>query len=89
MEYIFLVLNTESFIQTIAIVLLVYFALRFILKMVAPYIMRFVAKKAQQKMEQAFKGFESMQNKSRQPEEDIPRKSSKIVGEYIDFEEID
>lgn len=77
-----------SFLKTVAIVLLVYFAVRFLLKLAAPYLMRYVTKKAEQKMQQAFKGFEKQS--STQPEEPaVPKKSSKVVGEYIDFEEVE
>lgn len=77
-----------SFLKTLAIILLVYFALRFLLKLATPYLMRFVAKKAEEKMGQVFKGFSAeTQNSTKEPE--VPQKSSKVVGEYIDFEEIE
>lgn len=77
-----------SFLKTLAIVLLVYFALRFFIKLATPYLMRYVAKKAEQKMQQAFKGFANQTNT--QPEDSVvPKKSSKVVGEYIDYEEVE
>jgi hypothetical protein len=77
-----------SFLKTLAIVLLVYFALRFFIKLATPYLMRYVAKKAEQKMQQAFKGYTNQA--TTKPEEPVvPKKSSKVVGEYIDFEEVE
>lgn len=77
-----------SFLKTLAIILLVYFALRFLLKLATPYIMRFVARKAEEKMGQVFKGF-STETQNTTKEQEVPKKSSKVVGEYIDFEEIE
>lgn len=62
-----------------------------------PFIMRFIAKKAGQKMEQAFKsqyGFEQNPNKKEDKtvfNNDQKKNSStkKPVGEYVDYEEID
>jgi len=79
-----------SFLKTFAIILLVYFALRFFIKLAMPYLLRFIAKKAEQKMQQAFKGFPNQgQANGNREEPVVPEKSSKVVGEYIDFEEID
>lgn len=77
-----------SFFKTLAIVLLVYFALRFLLKLAMPYLMRYVTKKAEQKMQQAFKGFAN-QSSTQSEEPVVPKKTSKVVGEYIDFEEVE
>jgi len=83
----------DAFLRTILIVLLVYFVLRFSLKLLWPYIVRYITKKAGQKMESAFKNFESFQQPQQPNEstaqEPVTKKSSKVVGEYIDFEEID
>ncbi len=79
-----------SFLKTLAIILLVYFALRFLIKLVTPYLVRFITKKAEQKVQQAFKGFTEQAGRSGQSEEpSVTKKSSKIVGEYIDFEEVE
>ena len=77
-----------SFLKTLCIILLIYFVGRFLMKLAWPYLMRFVQKKAQQKMEQIFKGFPGAQPSPRQ-ETEVPKKSSKVVGEYIDFEEVE
>ncbi|MEX2350385.1 MAG: DUF4834 family protein [Flavobacteriaceae bacterium] len=86
-----------TFIKTVLILLLVYFGLKILFRFLTPYIMRYIAKKAGQKMEQAFKsqyGFDQTQNKNegetvigKKPEKSS--RSKKPVGEYVDYEEID
>ena len=88
-----LVAEIPSFIKTIAIILLVYFGLRFLVKLAWPYIVRYITKKAGQKMENTFKGFQQQTQQygqsQKEPTRDVPKKSSKVVGEYVDYEEID
>ncbi len=86
-----------TFLKTILIILLVYYTLKFSFRFFGPYLMRFIAKKASQRFENAFGG-----NPFQQPNETssgntsfdkVPKKntrtSKKVVGEYVDFEEID
>ncbi len=40
-------------------------------------------------MQSAFKGFQQQTSASQAPQKDVPKKSSEVVGEYIDYEEID
>jgi len=84
-----LLLALDGFFKTILIIVLVYVALRFLIRLALPYLMRYVAKKAGQKMENAFKGFQEAQHANRPEPQPVERKSKKVVGEYIDFEEID
>ena len=85
-----------SFLKTVLIILLVYIGLKFLLKWLSPYIMRFVAKKAAQKFESAF-GQNPFQpnNGATRKEESIdrttktPKSNGKVVGEYVDFEELE
>ena len=44
----------NSFLETILIILLVYYALKIILKFSKPYLMRYVVKKANERFGQAF-----------------------------------
>jgi len=85
-----------SFLKTILIVCLVYMALKYLLKWLSPYIMRFVAKKAAQKFGSAFGQNPFQQNNGApQTEETIesttktPKSNGKVVGEYVDFEELE
>ncbi len=68
---------------------MVYFGLRFLGKLLWPFFVRYITKKAGQKMENAFKGFQQQTRQEQTPPKDVPKKSSKVVGEYVDFEEID
>lgn len=85
-----LVAAIPSFLKTLAIILLVYFGLRFLAKLLWPYIVKYLTRKASQKMENVFKGFQQhTQQQQSTSTKDVPNKSSKVVGEYIDYEEID
>ncbi len=75
-------------LKTLSIALLIYFTLRFLIKLLMPYILRFVAKKAEKKMQQMFNGFKDA-SETVKKESKVAQKSSKTVGEYIDFEEIE
>jgi Domain of unknown function (DUF4834) len=85
-----------SFLKTILILLLVYYGLKLIFSVAKPYIFRFLAKKVNEKFESSFgqnpfEGFQ--QDKSSDSYQAKPKSSEptskKVVGEYIDFEEID
>lgn len=86
-----------TFIKTILIILLVYFGFKIIFRLAAPYLMRYIAKKAGQKMEQAFNPNYHSQagNKTKEGKisiDKVPqtkRTSKKAVGDYVDYEEID
>jgi hypothetical protein len=83
-------------LKTILILLLVYYGVKLLSRLFAPILMRFVAKKAEQRFGQQF-------NQNQNPKEPIqkegeisidkaPQKhkaSNKDVGEYVDYEEID
>lgn len=88
-----IVAEIPSFLKTFAIILMVYFGLRFLGKLLWPYLVKYITKKAGQKMESAFKGFQQQTQQSQQstarPTRDVPKKASKVVGEYVDYEEID
>ncbi len=85
-----------TFLKTILIVLLVYFALKFLFRLATPYLMRYISKKAGQQFEQFFGNGTNM-NAQREKEGSItidknPSQnyhSSKKVGEYVDYEEVE
>lgn len=81
--------DVSGFLKTLAIVLMVYFGVRFLGKLLWPYFVKYITKKVGQKMENAFKGFQQQAEQSQPSTKDAPKKSSKVVGEYVDFEEID
>ncbi|XOL41996.1 hypothetical protein KCTC32420_02383 [Aequorivita nionensis] len=85
-----------TFLKTILIVLLVYFGLKFLIRLATPYLMRYISKKAGQQFEQFF-GNDPNMNAQREKEGSITidknpsqnSRSSKKVGEYVEFEEVD
>ncbi|MUU77322.1 DUF4834 family protein [Winogradskyella endarachnes] len=87
-------------LRTILIILLVYYGFKILSRLFAPLLVRFVAKKAEQKFGQQFGGFQNpnqQRQQARQKEgetviDKMPNKnksSNQKVGEYIDYEEID
>ena len=91
-----------DFLKTVLIILLVFFALRFSWKLAKPYLFKYIAKKMGQRFEKSFGsnpfGDNPFQQNSKAEKEgkvtidkDVPntRTSSKTVGEYVDFEEVD
>lgn len=85
-----------GFLRTLLIILLIYYGVKFLMRLLAPYMLNYMSKK----MQERFGGHhQSQQNFDRQQarEGEItidkmpPRQktSDKKVGEYIDYEEID
>lgn len=85
-----------TFLKTILIVLLIYFGLKFLIRLLTPYILRYISKKAGQQFEKFF-GNQPDAASHRQREGDITierkpqyqARNKKKVGEYVDFEEIE
>ena len=85
-----------AFLKTILIILLVYFGLKFLIKLATPYILRYISKKAGQQFEQFF-GNNANMNTQREDEGNISidknpaenQRSSKKVGEYVEYEEVE
>lgn len=86
-------------LKTILIILLVYFGLKIIFRLAAPYLLRYISKKANQRFESFFNGFENQHTQSDARDEagkvsvdEIPKQrkqSKKTVGEYIEYEEVE
>ena len=85
-----------AFLKTFLIILLVFYTLKIIFRLTAPYMMRFLAIKVQRHFEKKF-GFD-FSHFSKQTEEGTvtiekkqatSRKYTKDVGEYVDYEEIE
>ncbi|TXD74538.1 DUF4834 family protein [Aequorivita antarctica] len=85
-----------TFLKTILIVLLVYFGLKFLIRLATPYLMRYISNKAGQQFEQFFGNNPNM-NSQREKEGSITidknpsqnSQSSKKVGEYVEYEEVE
>ncbi|MAZ27084.1 MAG: DUF4834 domain-containing protein [Cytophagaceae bacterium] len=86
-----------KFLQTLLIILLVLMALRYLFKLLSPYIMRFLARKVQERF--GSKAYHYGQQPRQEPRHEgetsiysapqQQKSSNKKVGEYIDYEEID
>ncbi|QHI35607.1 hypothetical protein IMCC3317_09530 [Kordia antarctica] len=80
-------------LRTIAIIILVIYALRVLARLFAPLMIRYVAKKAEKKFSDQFRRHAESQERSKEGETVIDKapktKPSKDVGDYIDFEEVD
>ena len=86
-----------TFLKTILVILLVYFGLKFIIRWATPYLMKYVAKKAGQRFEQAFNGTQANSNSRKEKEgkvtiDKVPHKKNSrksTVGDYVDYEEVE
>lgn len=85
-----------SFLKTILIVLLVFFGLKFLFRLATPYLMRYISKKAGQKFEEFFNGNQpSTAQQKTEGEISIDKmpsqnsRKSKVVGEYVEYEEVE
>lgn len=94
--------SAMGLLRTILIILLFYFGFKILARLLAPFLLRFVAKKAEQKFGEQFKDFKKQSNpnhKQQQHQKEgetvidkMPnqnRPSNSEVGEYVDYEEID
>jgi len=92
--------SMTGFLRTILIILLVWYGLKILARFFAPVLMKYVAKKAEERFGQQFGGFQNQsqqrnQQKRREGETVIDKmperhkSSNDEVGEYIDYEEID
>ena len=88
--------SLTGFVRTILILLLVYYGVKIVTRLLAPYLMRYVSKKAEQRFGAQFGQYqEPKQTKRKEGEVSIDKMpnaqepSNKDVGEYVDYEEID
>jgi hypothetical protein len=86
-----------GFLKTVLIVLLVYYSIKILAKWFAPKLFRYAAKKTEEHFKEKFEGFAGQQAHDEEQIGDViidkkttkKKNSSKNVGEYIDFEEIE
>jgi len=88
--------SVTGFVRTILIILLIYFGVKIVTRLLSPFLMRYVAKKAEQRFGQQFGKYQSPKETRREEGEisidkmpDSGKKPNKDVGEYVDYEEID
>ncbi|MBD0849747.1 DUF4834 family protein [Maribacter arenosus] len=86
-----------AFLKTILIILLVYYLLKILVKWFGPKLFSYAAKKTEERFRENFGGFNNQQHTHEEKIGDViidkkpPKRnaSSKKVGEYIEFEELD
>ncbi len=90
--------SAMGLLRTILIIVLIYFGVKILSRIFAPLLLRFVAKKAEEKFGQQFGGFKNQdQQQPRQKTgetviDKMPKQSKNSndkVGEYVDFEELE
>ena len=93
--------SLQGFVRTILIIVGVYYAFKFLMRLLAPYLMKKMVEKAGANFKQQYQQYQHYQQQQ-QPNyssktrdestasstEKNPR-STKKIGEYIDYEEID
>lgn len=90
-----------GFIKTILIIMFFYYGFKVVARLLAPFLMRYAAKKMQDKFKQQMggqTGFDFGQQAKQKKEGEVHIKSKSAVkekintdsvGEYVDFEEVD
>ena len=84
-------------LRTILIIVLIWYGVKILSRIFAPFLAKYVLKKAEQRFGQQFGDFQAQTNQKRHKEgetviDKMPSQNStsnKNVGEYIDYEEID
>ncbi|MDR6968043.1 hypothetical protein J2X31_002058 [Flavobacterium arsenatis] len=90
--------NLTSFIKTACIIILLYYALKFLARLFLPVLVKKVVQKAEQNFQQQYSHQNQQQNQYQDTNRDEiiidtakstkPRETKK-VGEYVDYEEIE
>lgn len=75
--------------QTILIILLIFYAIMLLTRYTGPLLLRYFLKKVSDKMGHNFNGYSSQKETSNSTPKNIFQKRKDPEGEYIDFEEID
>lgn len=80
--------------RVILVILLIYYGLKILSRIFAPYLLKYMAKKAEQKFGGQFNQRSQQQAPKKEGEVTIDKvpntkTSNKNVGEYVDYEEID
>lgn len=85
-------METASFyglVKTLFWLILVYYVVKFLIRMFAPVLIQQVVKKAEQNFQQQHQQYSQQQQQAyTAPKQEMPKEKKK-VGEYIDYEEIE
>ena len=91
MNFLFVILSIGSFLRTVGIIVIVYYALKFIGRLLFPI----VVKKAVNNMQERQSQYQRQQQYKQEGEVTIEKdrkqqtKTNTTEGEYVDFEEIE
>lgn len=80
--------SLAGILRTLVILILIYYAIKFLFRLLAPIILEQAVKKAQQNMYDRQQQYNNMQQQPYNAPHEKPKEKKK-VGEYIDYEEID
>ena len=88
--------SVTGFVRTLLIILLIYYGLKILSRLFAPLLIKYIAKKAEQKFGGQFGQFQQKPPQHPKKEGEVTidkmpntKTSNKDVGEYVDYEEID
>ncbi|MFB9058215.1 DUF4834 family protein [Mariniflexile ostreae] len=89
--------SATGLVRMILIILLIYFGVKILSRLLAPVLMKYVVKKAGERFGGQFGGFQGKQEASKPKKEGeitidkMPniKTSNKNVGDYVDYEEIE
>lgn len=82
--------SVPGFIRTIFYIILFYYLFKFAMRLLAPYLMQQVAKKAEEHIKKQFEQQQQQQYQSpTENQQEVPKKENKVVGDYIDYEEVE
>lgn len=79
----------SSVLRTLLIIILVFYALKFLFRLLAPYIFQQVVKKAGENFQQQQQNMYERQQQQQYAQAPEKPKEKKKVGEYIDYEELE
>jgi len=75
--------SLNNLVRTLFYILLFYYIFKFVARLLLPVLAQKVVEKANQQMEDKFRQHQQQATST------SPEKSKEVVGEYIDFEEVD
>jgi F0F1-type ATP synthase membrane subunit b/b' len=81
--------GVPNFIRTLAIIILFYYLFKFAMRLLAPYLLQKVAKKAEEHIKKQFEQQQQNNQSASENKQEVPKKGKKVVGDYIDYEEVD
>ena len=89
--------SVTGFVRTLLIILLIYFGIKIIGRLLTPFLIKYVSKKAEQRFGDQFGQFKNREQREKPVKEGevtidkMPKTkaSNKDVGDYVDYEEID